>query len=449
MAKIPLTIDPAYCSTWKFFEGIREFLQNAKDAEDYDGLAMEVEHKPRSKTIAITTKNISIEASTLLLLGKTSKTDADQRGKFGEGFALGCLALVRAGHPVTIDNGHERWKPEISKAEDGPFKDHDLLVMNTRKLPDYRPDFCVEIENVSTEVWNATKKLFLFLEQPAKGTTVKVPEGIVIMDPIYHGHVYSRGIFVMHNDDIEFGYDINNVTLDRDRRMIDEWDLRWKLGNIWQSALKANPELMAPRVYDMAKNGKTEVKGLHHHIDQRLVASLRNEFHKEHGEDTVPVTTMSEARELESLGATVAIVDPTLQQLLQKAGPSVSDVKEKLKGKVQKIWLPSKLSALENEVCTELIEPITRDYAIVDFVDATPCRADSDGKTLLIARSILSAPPRDLIEGIARIEAKRSGATVEGLLVSVLARQWEADHPAEPDLAGTTQQEEAAAAAAT
>ena len=87
-------------------------VQNAKDAEDYDGLAMQIDHKPRSQTLTITTKGISIEASTLLLLGKTSKNGSDQRGKFGEGFALGCLALVRAGHPVTIDNGHERWKPE-------------------------------------------------------------------------------------------------------------------------------------------------------------------------------------------------------------------------------------------------------------------------------------------------------------------------------------------------
>lgn len=447
MAKIPLTIDPAYCSTWKFFEGIREFLQNAKDAEDYDGLAMQVDHKPRSQTLTITTKNISIEAATLLLLGKTSKTDADQRGKFGEGFALGCLALVRAGHPVTIFNGHERWKPEISKAEDGPFKDHDLLIMNTRKLPDYRPDFSVEIENVSKDVWDATRKLFLFLEMPEDKDLVKVSEGLVILAPAYFGHVYSRGIFVMHNADIEFGYDINNVSLDRDRRMIDEWDLRWKLGNIWQSALKANPELMAPRVYDMAKNGKAEIKGLHHHIDQKLVASLRTEFHKEHGEDAVPVTSMSEARELESLGASVAIVDPTLQQLLQKAGPSVSDVKEKLKGKVQKVWVPSKLSALENEVCIELIESITMDYAVVDFVDATPCRVDGDNKTILIARSVLLTPAQDLIRAVAQVEAKRSGLTAEGVLVSAFVRQWNLDHPIEPTVPEVDQQEEAAAAA--
>lgn len=440
MAKIQLTIDPAYCSSWGFFEGIREFLQNAKDADEYDNLPMSIEHRPRSSTLVIVTKNISIDASTLLLLGRTSKGDGHQRGKFGEGFALGCLALVRAQHPVTIYNGHEVWRPEITKAEDGPFAGNDLLVMSTRKLQGYRADFTVEIENVSKEVWEATRKMFLFLAPPDVNTLVKVSEGTVIMDPGYQGMVYARGIYVMQNEELEFGYDLVNAELDRDRRMIGEWNLKYKLGQVWEEALKNAPEKTAWRVYKMAKDDKPEVKSLHYHIDAKLVKSLRDEFEKEHGTDTVPVSTISEARELDGLGAKTAMVTGTLQQLLSKGGPQLSDVKEKLKGKVNKRYSYHDLTAAESAVCAELVEIITFNYAIVDFNDTTACRQDNDSSTLLLSRELLSRGPQEILQSVGSIEGKRQGVSLELILVKHVARKWEEAHPTPIQAAnGTTQ----------
>jgi hypothetical protein len=432
MAKIPLTIDPAYCSSWRFFEGIREFIQNAKDAEEYDNLAMSLEHKPRSSTLVIATKNICIEASTLLLLGKTSKGDGHQRGKFGEGFALGCLALVRAGHPVTIYNGHEVWRPEISKPDEGVFAGNDLLIMTTRKLQGYRPDFTVEIENVSKDVWEATRKMFLFLAPPNADTLVKVSEGTVIMDPGYQGLIYSRGIYVMRNEELEFGYDLVNAELDRDRRMIEEWNLKYKLGQVWEEALRADPAKTAPRVYQMAKDDKPEVKSLHYRVDAKLVKSLRDEFEKEHGMDTVPVSTISEARELDGLGAKTAMVTGTLQQLLAKSGPQLSDVKEKLRGKVKKRYGYHDLTKAESDVCAELVEIITLDYAIVDFNDTTACRQDGDGSTLLLARDLLAQEPKEILLLVGSLEAKRIGVALELLLIKHIAKKWGEGHAATP-----------------
>lgn len=429
MSKIQLTIDPAYCGSWGFFEGVREFLQNAKDADEYDNLPMSVEHKARAETLVITTKNICIEASTLLLLGKTSKGDGNQRGKFGEGFALGCLALVRAGHPVTIYNGHEVWRPEITKADDGPFSGNDLLVMNTRKLQGYRPNFTVEIQNVSKDVWEATKKMFLFLAPPEEATLVKVPEGTVIMDPAYKGLIYSRGIYVMQHEDLEFGYDLMNADLDRDRRMIEEWNLKYKLSQVWEEALRADPDKMALRVYQMAKDNKTEVQSLHYRVDANLVRSLQNEFEKEHGTDTVPVSTISEARELDGLGAKTAMVTGTLQQLLSKVGPQLSDMREKLRGKVKKRYSYQDLTRTESDVCVELVETITRDYAVVDFNDTTACRPEGDGSTLLIARELLSREPKEVLLLVGSIEAKRIGVALELLLIKHITKKWEAARP--------------------
>lgn len=429
MPKIQLTMDPAYCSDWVFFQGVREVIQNAKDADEYDGLPMTIDHMPRSNKLIVTTKGITIDASTLLLLGKTSKSDGSQRGKFGEGFVLGCLALVRAGHPVTIYNGHEVWRPEIEKAEDGPFKGHDLLIMNTRRLQGYRPDFTVEIENVSKDVWEATKKLFLFLSPPDEKTLVKVSEGTVIMDPSYRGLIYARGIYVTRNDELEFSYDLMHATLDRDRRMIDEWNLKYKLGEVWNEAMRADPEKTAPRIYQMVKDDKPEVKSLHYHIDTKLLQSLKEQFNQEHGEDSVPVTSMSDARELEGLGAKTVMVNSTLQQLLAKVGPPISEVKEKLRGKVSKRYSYQDLSPFETTVCGALVEVITMDYAIVDFNDDTSCRTDGDRPTLLLSRELLSRSAGEILRAVGAVEAKRAGCTLDSILIQYLARQWDAENP--------------------
>ena len=427
MPKIHLTIDPSYCSDWYFYEGVRELLQNAKDADEYDGLPMTIDHKPRSNTLVITTKGISLEASTLLLLGKTTKGAGGQRGKFGEGFALGCLALVRAGHPVTIYNGGEVWRPEVSTAEDGPFAGSETFAINTRKLPTYRPDFTVEIENVSKDVWEATRKLFLFLEPIDPASTVKVSAGTVIMDPEYRGLVYARGIYVMRNEELEFGYDLIDVTLDRDRRMIDEWDLKYKLSQVWEEALRINPIKTAPRVYQMAKDNKPEVSSLHYRMDERLVKSVRDEFEREHGEDVVPVSTMAEARELEGLGAKTAMVPSTLQQLLAKSGPTLSAVKEKLRGKIKHMYGYQDLTNEEHVACSSLVEVFTEDYVIVDFNDETACRTHD--QMLYVARTLLQRSAQEILRNVGEVQAKRTGISLETLLIRRLATQYEKLYP--------------------
>ena len=426
MPKIHLTIDPNYCQDWKFFEGVREFLQNAKDAEEHDGREMSIEHKARSATLVITTKNISISASDLLLLGKTSKGAGNQRGKFGEGFALGCLALVRARHPVTIYNGDSKWRPEICRAEEGPFIGSEVLTINTRQLPGSREDFSIEIENVSNEVWEATKKLFLFLAPPKQADVVTVSEGRVLLGEAYQGMVYAQGIFVMHSLELECGYDLNSVQLDRDRRMVNEWDLTYKLGQIWQLAVNQNPSLLSRRVYEMAKKDRKEVKYLHYYLDDKLAKSLRDEFQKEHGKDTIPVTNMEDAQEFLGLGAPVSIVSTTLQQLLTHNGPNISDMKDKFRGKVMCYTQPAELTEREKAACAVLVAPITRVYAIVEFNDMTRCRLHSDEKTVLIARALLAENAASILSVVAGVEAKRAGVSVESILIDVIAKQWDA-----------------------
>jgi len=419
MARIQLTIDPEYCSSWGFWEGVREVIQNAKDADEYNGCAMTVSHSPRTSKLTVSTTGISLEPKLLLLLGASSKRSGDQRGKFGEGFALGMLALVRAGHPVTIYNGDEVWRPVVEKADDGPFAGEDLLVFQTRKLQQRRDDFSVEVENVSKEVWEATRKLFLFLAPPGESDQVTLRAGAVLLDEARKGQIFARGIFVNNVEDLDAGYDLHGLQLDRDRRMVDEWDLRGKLAELWNEAHAAEPEKFAVRLYEMAKRGAPETKSMSWRADQKLLKSLHQQFEKEHGEGAVPVADMSESKELNQLGGKGVVVDKTLKELLEKTAPSSLVVKEKLKGAVRARYAWEDLNVDEAAACSSFVEPITKDYVIVDFNDENVMARAEDGK-VSVAKALLQLSPREITKSVIRAEAARSSRDVETVFLDTM-----------------------------
>ena len=112
--KIPLSIEADYLPEWGAWEGIRELVQNGKDAEVQLDAPLKVTHK--NQTLVIENEGASMERRALLF-GSTTKTGRDDLiGKFGEGLKLGMLALVRAGRPVKIRVGGEVWIPTIEKS---------------------------------------------------------------------------------------------------------------------------------------------------------------------------------------------------------------------------------------------------------------------------------------------------------------------------------------------
>lgn len=413
MAKIPLTMDPKYCEHMGFFEALREILQNAKDAEEYDNAKMTIEHMPRSNRLIVSSEGVVLTAALLLLLGATSKRGTGQRGKFGEGFALACLVFTRMNHVVTIYNGDEVWRPVIEQPDEGhPFAGSDLLVFNTRKLREPRTEFSVEIENVSKEVWDAAKKLFLFLTPPLSGDVVDVHGGRVLLGAEHKGKIFSRGIFVCNVADVECGYDVNELKLDRDRQVVEEWDLRWRLSELLNSAHRQDPEKFRKKIYTMVKEDCSDVKSLRYHADTNLLKALREEFEEEHGTQAVPVQSTAESKELEAMGATTVVVNATLRELLEKTGPKAADVKEKLRGSIKTRYAWGDLQQCEKDMCTFAVDPIAKSYSIVDFNDENIlCQVitEDDGTTLAIAKKALYITRRELAMAIVVQEAQRRG----------------------------------------
>ena len=424
MAKIPLAIDKNYCASWKVFEGIRELLQNAKDADE-DGHHMDISHFPRTGRLEITTRNIYVDPSKLLILGKSDKTPGMKRGQFGEGFVLGVLALMRQGFDVKFQNGDMSWSVSFEHPDVGhPFEGNELLTFKSRKVTP-TPDFTVEIDGITTEIWAALQKLFLFLEPPKGKDVLEMTEGTLLMAPEHKGKVFSRGIFVHAFEDLACGYDMNNLQLDRDRRMIDTWDLHWKLGHLWQEACRNKPELAAPRVYDMAKADAAEVRQMHYHADAKLLKSVRDRFDEEHGPDAAPVSTMAAARAVEGVGAKPVVVSNTLKELLQKGGLTAESVTSRLEGTVEARFSPWEITGEENEMLARL-DTLLPAFAVVTFRgDKLACRLIDNDTVVGVERRLLTGKFKALLTSAVNVEAKRRGIPALDVLLEHMAREAE------------------------
>lgn len=433
MAKIPLSIDRDYCSGWGVWHGAREILQNAKDAEEYEGKRMEVTHYPRTNRLEINTSDVYVHPSNLLVLGKTSKGDGRQRGRFGEGFVLGVLALVRKGCDVKFRNGDLSWTVSFESPDVGhPLEGNELLTFKSRELTIKEPDFKLEIEGISTEAWNIIKAKVLFIQPPKESETLKTSDGTLLLNPMYQGEVFVRGLFVRKFDELACGYDLQSVQLDRDRQMIDEWSLHYALGKLWTAASTASPELATPRVYEMVKADAPDARQLKYHADDKLLKHMRDRFEEENGADAVPVSTNAEAHDVTSSGGRPHVVSGVLKDLLEKGGLSIAGAKKTLESVVERRWAPADLFTgpdADEEAYAAMgkLEGIIPNMAIVTFRGDRPGCHLLDANTVVgVDRRLLNNPFRDVLLQAITVEARRCGVPpIDVLLAHVAGEELE------------------------
>ncbi len=406
MAKIPLTISKNYCSDWGVFQGIREMLQNAKDADE-DGHTMTIEHFPRTSRLEITSAKVFVDPAKLLVLGESDKGMGRKRGQFGEGFVLGCLALMRKGCDVSFRNGDHSWNVAFEQPDPGhPLAGSELMTFKSRALAAREQDFRVEIENIPTNVWDVLKRLFLFVTAPAASETLETPHGTLLLNPDYVGQVFAKGIFVRKFENLTCGYDLVGLTLDRDRRFVDEWDLHYKLGQIWKDASNTYPSLAAPRLYDMVKTGTVEAKHVKYHADDKILKDVRERFEKENGASAVPVSTMAEAKDIEDAGGKPTMVNDVLKELLEKGGLSLEKAKTQLDGQIEARFTPYDLTGDEQVALARLLG-VVPEFIIVTFKGKAACRLIDDDKKVGLDRRLLAEPFNKALKSLVNTEARR------------------------------------------
>lgn len=234
MARIALSVSSDYLPNWGVHEGLRELVQNYIDAADDSGVKGEIRYEGGTARGRVFLRNPSAKPLTreALLFGVTSKADrSDQRGQFGEGMKVGTLALVRAGRSVTIRTQSETWSASLSPAPD--FGGRKVLTFDTRKRSTEVDAVEVEIGPVEREEWDTIRDAFMFMqEEEAPINSVKGYTGALLMDDKHRNSVFAKGILVTKMEGCRYGYDLSDLTLNRDRSMVNEWDVRYHVVNL-------------------------------------------------------------------------------------------------------------------------------------------------------------------------------------------------------------------------
>jgi hypothetical protein len=229
MARFQLSISSAYVPDWGVYEGIREVLQNGLDGRQ-DGYPLTINH--RNGTLTVSNGGVRLERS-VWLMGASSKASGNYIGHWGEGLALGALALVRAGRRLRIVNDDEAWLVRL--CADPAFCGQPVLSIATRQLRRSTGAFSVEIE-LSDAEWQEHRQAFLDLQPPSHAVDGGLTR--LLLDPALQGRCYVKGILVETRAGLAAGYDFTAASTDRDRRMINSFDFDYYSASAWAHACR-------------------------------------------------------------------------------------------------------------------------------------------------------------------------------------------------------------------
>ena len=375
---LELTIKVDYLSHWGLWEGARELIQNAKDAEVELGAEMLVEYVKDTQTLRITNTGTVLPHEALLLGHSTKAGNSDLIGKFGEGLKIGILALVRAGYKVKIRSGSEVWLPEIVDSKKFKAK---VLAFDIKEGRQEEQRVRVEVAGIPEKEWDELKERFLFLKKENKrdvSQTVTTSYGDLLLQPSMLGRLYVKGIFVELDTSLMYGYNLIDADLDRDRRMLERYNRNSKLHYIWREALSKRPDLIKPFSVLLEK-GAADVDGMSKwnasDIPSNAVDELTKEFIKLHGQTALPVKTMAESQDLEHLGRKGIVLPEKLIMLLSRNLGTVDDVKNKLKEEVIQRFSWHELTSTERTNLTDACRLVTASLARLDK-NSTPVTLD-------------------------------------------------------------------------
>src|SRR3990172_1487881 len=400
MERVYLTIKSSYLPEWGVEEGIRELIQNAKDAETEFKAPMVLRHE--DNTLYIENHGSEIPRAALLL-GHTSKAGSDAFiGQFGEGFKLGVLAIVRSGHPCTLRTGGEIWEPQICPSEE--FKEDVLTFQISNGLPDqgitqYR------VGDITKEHWDTLQKKFLFLQDIKEKLVDDWTGDEILVDADQRGKIYVKGILVEEKPEFSYGYNIKAST-DRDRRMIVPTQLYWRTIDAWTGVTAKNLRL-CERLYLLALSDSSEgeLKYMNHRV-QYFTSDVRSRilelFQATYG-DTIPVGSPEDLQAVSFLGKRGVVVPNALRYLIYSAmGGTFEDIKINLSNAVVEVYQWDSLREFEREHITKIVTMVNR-YQTVTIKDIDICkfrtsnvRGQYCGGRIRLARWLLGQPTNTL-----------------------------------------------------
>lgn len=353
MKRFDLGMSLSYCPDWGVVESVREFFQNARDAEVVNPEnKMYFGYDNDTQTLYIGNKDGNLTTNTLLLGMSNKRTNEDTIGKHGEGYKVATVVLTRLGKKVSIYNrkARETWRAKVIHSR---RYQADVVVYDIekdfifKKLPNV--DLVFEVQGITEDEYNNIVKSNLYLQDISEADYVKSTKGRVLTNKEQSGRLYVGGLFVTTSRRAKLGYDFepSQVQLDRDRGFIDNLDLQFLCGKTLSETknekliASAKDEwdgeyirLFASRVRDDVKN---------------ICEAEYTQFKKEHGETAIPVTSTERFNKLKANGYNAVMVTDNKNYYIKNA-PSYTEPSE------------DKLTANEYSMAADELEKWFKDY---------------------------------------------------------------------------------------
>lgn len=320
MSRYELTVDSNYVKDWGIPQAIRELFQNAYDAEQEDSTNKAFcDYNPETEVLEIGNEKsiLNIES---LLLGATSKANDDNTvGQFGEGYKLATLVLLRNNKQVTFYNygNKEVWNTKLVKSRRYNGRLVPVFTIDKKfvwqKVPHH--NLIIEIKGITEDEYETIRCYIM----PLNGNIDKVKcitsydsyYGDIILDDDYSGKIFVNGLYVCHNKDLKYGYNIapKYIKLERDRQTVSSFDLYWHTTRMWTTQTKT------PEIKDLfmdllfAKNDSN-------YADIRYFANITEGtnavdvdwFFEHFGYDAIPVNSQEEFDFVKANGGNPVIV---------------------------------------------------------------------------------------------------------------------------------------------
>jgi hypothetical protein len=302
--KISLSVD--YVPTWDIYDSLRELFQNCVDHGDWHWLY-------KNSILTLTSKNTSLDKKSLLLGISSKRDDKTKIGVHGEGYKLAMLVLCRLGFRPYILTGTDSYEPKLIKSR--TYKTQQLIFDIYQDQPKV-DDIVFVVPDITNEIFDELMNRNLHVRSASVGWQTSICH---ILPEEYAGKVFVKGLWVCDITGMRHGYDFypDKIELDRDRRIIRDFDLQWKTAQAWKETDEFD------YILSLIKEDAPDVKYLDSFVYQAkdgLADKAAEAFLDEHGPEAVPVVDNYDLGKAKDEGHDKVIIVPKVTvQLLQQS----------------------------------------------------------------------------------------------------------------------------------
>ena len=270
-----------------------------------------------NNVLTIKNKKSKLTPKSLLLGASSKEGKEDLIGEHGEGYKVATVVLERNGVKVRIYNNEakEVWD---SKVVNSRRYGEDVVVFDIeKKIFQNDCDLVIELDGITPEMYDEIVKSNLHLQGDV-GKTKESQEGYgrILLDSRYKGEIYVEGLYVCTKESLEWGYDFaaNMVKLDRDRGLIDSFDLLFTVAKLVRSLGDERFISENIRLYDLTYIASYMYKGSDLAI--KTSNNVYENFKQEYGEDAIPTSTSAEFNRYVDMGAKPIMVDRQVKEVI-------------------------------------------------------------------------------------------------------------------------------------